>query len=104
MKDTLSRKRIEILVDAPLIRKVTQAADAAGINGYTLLPASSGKGSNGTWSDDQVTGGVSAKELFLTVCNEEKAQAFLDRVKPLLVSHGLILFLSDVQVIRGGKF
>jgi PII-like signaling protein len=104
MKNTLTRKRIEILVDTPLIRKITQAADAAGINGYTFLPASSGKGSSGSWSDDQVTGGVSAKELFLTVCNEEKAQAFLDRVRPLLDSHGLVLFLSDVQVVRGGKF
>ncbi len=104
MMNTLIRKRIEILVDAPLIRKITQAADVSGINGYTILPATSGKGSGGAWSDDQVTGGVSAKGLFITVCNDEKAQAFLDRVRPLLDSHGLILFLSDVQVVRGGKF
>lgn len=104
MNNTITRKRIEILVDTPLVRRVTQAADAAGINGYTLLAATSGKGSSGTWSDDQVTGGASAKQLFLSVCHEEKAQAFLDRIKPLLDSHGLVLFLSDVQVVRGGKF
>jgi PII-like signaling protein len=104
MKNTLTRKRIEILVDGPLVRKITRAADEAAINGYTLLSAVSGKGGGGIWSDDQVTGGASAKQLFLTVCNEEKAQAFLDLVRPLLDSHGLVLFLSDVQVIRGSKF
>jgi hypothetical protein len=104
MITTITRKRIEILVDAPLVRKITQAADAAGINGYTLLPVTAGKGIGGSWSDDQITGGVSAKALFLTVCNEVKAQAFLDRMKLLLDSHGLILFLSDVQVLRGEKF
>ncbi len=104
MRNTLTRKRIEILVDGPLARKITQAADLAGINGYTLLAAISGKGGGGAWHDDMVTGGASAKQLFLTVCNEEKAQAFLDRVKPLLESHGLVLFLSDVQVVRGNKF
>jgi PII-like signaling protein len=104
MINTVERKRIEILVDGPLVRRLTAIADAAGINGYTLLQAHAGKGSGGVWSDDQITGGASAKQLFLTVCTAEKAQAFLDLVRPLLDSHGLVLFLSDVQVVRAAKF
>jgi hypothetical protein len=104
MINAVDRKRIEILVDGPLVRKITQAADTAGITGYTLLPVSSGKGLGGTWHDDQITGGAFAKEYFFTVCNSEKAQNFLDLVKPLLDTHGLVLFMSDVKVIRSNRF
>jgi nitrogen regulatory protein PII len=104
MINAVDRKRIEILVDGALLRRITEAADLAGISGYTLMPISAGKGRGGVWTDDQITGGVFAKECFYTVCNEEKAQKFLDLVKPLLDSHGLVMFISDVKVIRSSKF
>jgi hypothetical protein len=104
MIDTVPRKRIEVLIDSALSRKLVAAADAAGISGYTFLPVSSGKGAGGRWSDDQITGGAGAKLLFLTVTNEGKASALIDRLQPLLDSHGLVLLISDVNVIRGNKY
>jgi hypothetical protein len=104
MIETVTRKRIEVLIDTALARKLVAAADAAGVSGYTFLPVSSGKGSGGRWSDDQITGGAGAKSLFLTVTNEEKASQLIDALQPLLDSHGLVLFVSDVAVIRGNKY
>jgi hypothetical protein len=104
MMETVTRKRLEVLIDTALSRKLTAAADAAGISGYTFLPVSSGKGAGGHWSDDQITGGAGAKTLFLTVTNDEKADKLVTALQPLLDSHGLVLFVSDVAVIRGNKY
>lgn len=100
---TVSRRKIEILVDAPLLRRVTAAAEAAGVTGYTLLPALGGSGHRGRWSDDQVTG-AETKLLFWAIMDAPKAEALLDALAPLLDSHGLLLALTDVEVVRGARF
>lgn len=99
----VERRKIEILVDQPLLRRVTEAAAAAGVSGYTLLPTLGGAGQGGSWSDDQVTG-AQAKVMFVTLASEEKAHALIAALTPLLDSHGLVLATSIVEVVRGGKF
>lgn len=103
MTETIRRRRIEVLVDVPLARQVIAAASASGIAGYTLLPTLEGQGAHGHWSDDQLSGAQS-KRLFLSITSSAKADAFVDRIAPLLDSHGLVLLLSDVDVVRAGKF
>ena len=101
--ETIRRRRIEVLVDAPLARLVVEQALAAGITGYTLLPTLEGQGASGHWTDDQLSG-AQAKLMFLSVTNQGKADAFVDRIGPLLDRYGLILLLSDVDVVRANKF
>lgn len=103
MTTPVRRRKIEILVDAPLLRRVTAAAEAAGLTGYTLLPALGGAGHRGRWSDDQVTG-AEAKILFWAIMDAAKAAALVDALAPLLDSHGLLLASSDVEVVRGTRF
>jgi PII-like signaling protein len=103
MTETVKRRRIEVLVDALLVRHIVAAAKAADIAGYTILPTSEGAGRGGHWSDDQLSG-AQAKILFLSVTNAEKEAAFVDAVTPLLDSHGLILLMSDIEVVRGSRF
>jgi len=103
MVKTVQRRKIEILVDAPLVRRVVAAAEAVGVSGYTLLPTLGGAGQGGKWSDDQVTG-AEAKVMFVTITNSAKAAALTDALAPLLQSLSLILVSSDVEVVRPGKF
>lgn len=103
MTQMTRRRRIEVLVDAPLVRRVVAAAASAGVTGYTLLPTLGGSGEGGVWSDDQISG-AEAKIVFLTVTSEEKAEALIDALTPLLESYGLILMTSTVDVVRAGKF
>lgn len=103
MTQMAARRRIEVLVDAPLVRRVAAAAASVGVTRYTLLPTLGGAGERGAWSDDQVSG-ADAKVIFLTVTSEEKAAALIDALTPLLESYGLILMTSVVDVVRGGKF
>lgn len=103
MKSTIKRQRIEVLVDTPLVKRIVDAAEAAGVTGYTLLPTLGGLGHSGRWADDQVSGAAS-KVLFLTVTNDGKATKLIEALNPLLESHRLVLFSSEVDVIRGERF
>ena len=42
MIETVIRKRIEILTDVALVKRVTDAIDRAGITGWTVTPVTSG--------------------------------------------------------------
>ena len=42
--------------------------------------------------------------MFLAITGAEHAEAFTDRLAPLLESHHLLLMSSDVEVVRSGKF
>jgi hypothetical protein len=103
MANTVSRRKIEILVDAPLVRRVIAAAETVGVTAYTLLPTLGGAGHGGSWSDDQVTG-AEAKVMFVTITNSDKAAALTDALAPLLQSLSLILVSGEVEVVRPEKF
>jgi hypothetical protein len=103
MVETVQRRKIEILVDAPLVRRVLPIAEAAGITSYTLLPTLGGSGHGGRWSDDQVAG-ADAKVMFVTITNDAKAEALTEAIAPLLQSHGFLLVTGVVDVVRADKF
>lgn len=103
MSATIERRKIEILLDAPLVATAIGIIERAGVTGYTLLPASGGAGRGGRWSDDQVTR-ADSKVLLLTIARVEQTDAIVAALEPLLDSHGMIIMLSSVQVVRADKF
>jgi nitrogen regulatory protein PII len=42
-------KRVEIVIEAPLERRLTETLTAAGVTGYTVLPVLGGSGRSGQW-------------------------------------------------------
>ncbi|MHA7818375.1 MAG: P-II family nitrogen regulator [Erythrobacter sp.] len=102
MIETVTRKRIEILADKALQKRVTDAVDRAGITGWTIVPVTSGKGREGLWREESVMG--TDKVFVLTIAAEEKAMALAEELAPMLTNLGFILTMWDVQVIRGERF
>lgn len=100
---TFVRKKVELLADAPLARKLASRLDGLGITGYTVFQSIGGHGSSGTWWHDQVSD-AGAKVLFKIVTSEAKADALIAALTPLLDEWGLILYVSTVEVIRGQKY
>lgn len=99
----VQRRRIEVLVDRPLVPLIVDAARSAGISGYSLVPVLGGAGHGGTWSDDEISG-AQAKLIFLTVASQDKTDRLVELLSPLLDSHGLILFVGTVDVVRGARY
>jgi len=102
MIETVIRKRIEVLADKQLIRRVTEAIDHAGISGWTVMNVQSGSGRDGAWQEERLMG--TEKSLILTVASQDKAAALAESLAPILSSHGLLLTMWDVDVIRGERF
>ena len=103
MVDTVIRKRIEILVDTPLLPRIIDIVKAVDISGWSVVHVDSGGGRDGEWQHDDVTG-AAAKSILLAIASEEKSQALIDRIEPILETHRLLLTVGNVQVIRGEKF
>ncbi|GMN01432.1 P-II family nitrogen regulator [Erythrobacter sp. MTPC3] len=102
MIETVIRKRIEILTDVQLKRRVTDAIDRAGITGWTIVPVTSGKGREGPWREERVMG--TDKVFVLTIAADERAMALAEDLAPMLTKYGFILSMWDVEVIRGERF
>jgi PII-like signaling protein len=100
--ETVTRKRLEILADAPLVPRVIKALRQAEIDGHTVLPVLSGAGRTGEWSEERLTGAT--KQLVVAIASAAHAQAFVDTIGPLLDSHRLLLTIGDVAVVRGDRF
>ncbi len=104
MVTTVSRKKIEVLVDTPLLRRIQQLANDAGVSGFTLQRTVGGSGEQGRWRAEEVTGGAGSKLLFTTIVDEAGADRFLTELEPLLSEYGLIVTVCVVEVIRGERF
>lgn len=103
MIQTVTRKRIEILVDTPLAPRIIAQVKAVDISGWSLIHIDSGGGRGGAWQHDDVTG-AAAKTIVLAIASQAKADALVDALAPLLDSYRLLLTIGDVQVVRGERF
>lgn len=103
MIELTKRVRIEVLVDAPLAPRLAALAEEVGITGHTLTRTMSGRGSQGEWSEDLISG-ATAKFIFLTICNSERSERFIEALTPLLDSHNLVVLRSIVEVVRPERF
>ena len=103
MVNTVQRKRIELLVDTPLVPKIIQLVKDVDISGWSVIKIASGGNREGRWVHDEVTGAAS-KSIVLMIASQDKANALADRVAPLLESYGLLLTIGNVEVVRGDRF
>ncbi len=99
----IGRKRIEIVIDTPLCTWLAREADGAGIPHHTFLAAESGRGRTGGWRDEDVSGALS-KKMFVAIAKEENVDALITALTPHLDAYGLIVMISDVQVVRSERF
>jgi hypothetical protein len=103
MIETVTRKRIEILVDRALAPRILRFLKDADVSGWSLLHVDGGGGREAEWQSDDVTG-AGSKVILLVITNEHKASALIESLAPILDSHGLLMTMGDVQVVRGERF
>jgi hypothetical protein len=103
MVETVTRKRIEILVDTPLVPRLIKHARDVDISGWSLIHVDAGGGRDGEWQQDDIAG-AAAKTIILMIASEAKAAALTDAIAPFLDSYRLLLTIGDVQVVRGERF
>ena len=101
---THPKKRIEIMVEAPLVARVLALLDDRNVSGYTVLPAIAGRGRSGSWHRDGLVGQAGAVVQIFCVVDESRVDEVLDPLFMLVSRQIGIVCLSDVQVIRPDHF
>ncbi len=101
--ETHTRKKIEIIVDAPLVNRITREIDQIGATGYTVFRSVGGRGHDGSWREDQLTG-TQQKVLIKIIIGESRAEALIERLSSQLERYSCIIYVSTVEVVRAEKF
>ncbi len=103
-RKTSTRKRIEIVVEAALRRRLVAALDAAQVTGYTIIPVVGGRGDEGEWNRGGQVTSAREKIMIISITDAERAEAALDAVLEELSDGSGIVSISDVAVVRAEKF
>ena len=100
---THPKKKIEIIIEAPLVDQVTDALNDLGAKGYTVLPSAGGRGFEGQWREGQIT---SAQHMMVVIAivDPETAERALDRLFPVVERYEGIIYTADVDVLRADRF
>lgn len=101
---TNQAKRVEIIIELPMERRLTDALTAAGVTGFTVLPVLGGSGRSGRWSREgqvSMAGGMAA---VICIVRPEIVEALLDAAFKVLEKHIGVVSVSDCEVLRAERF
>jgi nitrogen regulatory protein PII len=101
---TFPKKRIEIMIEAPLMQRVITLLDKLDVGGYTVLPVLAGRGKDGAWHRDGAIGRAGSLVMIFCILDENRVDAVLDPLFELVSRQIGIVTVSDVQVVRGEHF
>ena len=96
-------KRVEIMIEAPLERRLTDALHAAEVTGFTVLPVLGGSGRSGRWSRD---GQVGRAGMVAVICliKPERLDTLLEAAFAVVEPHIGVVSITDAQVLRAERF
>lgn len=97
------RRKIEVIVEAPLARAVIEWLGEQGVRGYSMIPRVSGGGQRGERLTDDVTK-VFENVLIIAIAPEALAQHILLGFHARFPNVTGIVYLSDVEVARAEHF
>ena len=102
--ETHQAKRVEIIIEAPLERRLTEALRKAGVTGYTVLPVIGGSGRSGQWSRDAEVSRASGMVAMVCLIRPERLDAMLDAAFAVVERHIGVVSVTDAQVLRAERF
>jgi nitrogen regulatory protein PII len=96
-------KRVEIIIEAPMEARLTEALTEAGVTGFTILPVLGGSGRSGQWS---LEGQVGRSGMVSVVCiiKPERLDTLLDAAFAVVQRHIGVVTVTDAQVLRAERF
>jgi len=97
-------KRVAIIIESPMERRLKDALEASEITGYTVLPVLAGSGRSGRWSSEGQVGRAGGMVQVICVVRPEKVNGLLEGVFSILERHIGVVTISDCQVLRAERF
>lgn len=101
---TFSKKRMEIIVEEPILRRLTDALVEANVTGYTILPALGGRGSEGPWHRENALSAAGHMVVLVCILDESLVGKVLEAAYRIVSRQIGIVTISDVEVVRPELF
>ncbi len=100
---THTAKRVEIVIEAPLERRLTDALNKAGVTGFTVLPVLGGSGRSGQWTRE---GQVGRSGMVAVICliRPERLDPLLEAAFTVVERHIGVVSITDCEVLRAERF
>lgn len=102
--DRYPKKRIEIIVESPMLRRVTDVLDKMDATGYTVIPAIAGKGQQGGWTREGTISDTERMVMVMCITDPSRVDEVLEAVFNLVARQIGIVSVSDVEVFRSDHF
>ena len=93
-------KRIEIVIEETLTRRLAELLDTLGAPGFTLIPRASGQGDRGVRRGDDPTGTMTNAVFIVAADDDEVVARIVEGVRPLLKRSGGICLVSDALWLK----
>jgi nitrogen regulatory protein PII len=101
---THKAKRVEIIIEAPMERRLRQAIERAGVSGYTVLPVLGGSGRSGTWTREGQVSRAGGMVAFVCILRPDRVDPLLDAAFEVVESHIGVVSVTDCDVLRAERF
>jgi nitrogen regulatory protein PII len=100
---THKAKRVEIIIEAPMESRLTEALTRAGVTGLTVLPVLGGSGRSGRWTRE---GQVGRAGMVAIICliRPERLDALLDAAFAVVERHIGVVSVTECEVLRAERF
>jgi nitrogen regulatory protein PII len=92
-------KRVEIVADALELQNIVRELERVGVSGWTVVRNVTGSGERGLRRGDDLTD-VFANRLVIVACEQEKLDALVDAIRPILARFGGVCLVSDAMWLK----
>ena len=101
---TFAKKRLDILIEAPILRRLLTLLDELDVSGYTVVPAIAGRGRGGSWHREAAVGEAGRMVMVYCIVDEKRVEDILKPVFELVSRQIGIVSVADVEVVRPDRF
>ena len=99
-----AKKRIEILIERALLKRLTDELERTGVSGYSVAPLAGGRGHAGRWEADGQIGDAAGMFALWCIVDAARLDALLRAVFAIVARQVGLVSVSDVQVVRPERF
>lgn len=100
---THARKKLEILVESPILKRVEEILDACGVHVFSVFDGREGRGLSGRWTDASIADALDQR-LVWAVTTAEIADTVVARLTALFARYPGVVVISDVTILRAERF
>lgn len=97
-------KRVEIMIEAVMERRLTDLLVKTGVTGFSVLPIKGGSGRSGQWSRQGTVGRADGMSCVVCLVRPERLDPLLKAVLDVLSRHIGVVNVTDAKVLRAERF